>query len=670
MNLKNIKQVSAPPKPVKPELTKAPSYHIYYLLILVYSFILYGNTINNRFAIDDFYVTGNNPLVQQGIKAIPAIFSSYYISINAEEGGQHNFGYRPIAKTTFAIERQIFGENPFVSHFINILLYALTGLLLFQLFRKLLKNYHVMFPFLAVMLFLAHPLHTEVVASLKNREELLSFLGALMALKYFLKYNETGKKLNILWGTLAFGLGFLSKANIMTFLVAIPLVMYFFTDIKPKKNLILAGSMILALLIALLVPRLFLGTASRPMQFIENPLLFDVPFFERIGTSMMSLLFYLKMLVFPHPLIYYYGFNMIPVTGLASPLVWLSVIIHLALLGFAILKIRGKHILSFAILFYLVSISMYSNLVSPLTGMVAERSLYIASFGFCMALVYWLFRLSGSEPTNPKISLKTVNYAILGSVILAIPATAKTIDRNNDWKDEVTLYAADAPYQENSAKANFIYATNLRSTVVERLKAGVPRAQVVADAQICITHFKRATAVYPQYSDSWNNLGEVYLLILNQPDSAILYFEKAIATNPEFTAAFYNLGYTYQVTDQPEKAIPNYEKALELEPYEIRAMSNLAKLYQKTGQTEKAIQLNEDIILIEPGLDLPYINLGTYAMRNGDPEKALDYFAKAIEINPNNFELNMKLRNYYQKVGDSTKADYYLDLARRSGKPQ
>jgi len=281
-----------------------------------------------------------------------------------------------------------------------------------------------------------------------------------------------------------------------------------------------------------------------------------------------------------------------------------------------------------------------------------------------------LFRLSGSEPTNPKISLKTVNYAILGSVILAIPATAKTIDRNNDWKDEVTLYAADAPYQENSAKANFIYATNLRSTVVERLKAGVPRAQVVADAQICITHFKRATAVYPQYSDSWNNLGEVYLLILNQPDSAILYFEKAIATNPEFTAAFYNLGYTYQVTDQPEKAIPNYEKALELEPYEIRAMSNLAKLYQKTGQTEKAIQLNEDIILIEPGLDLPYINLGTYAMRNGDPEKALDYFAKAIEINPNNFELNMKLRNYYQKVGDSTKADYYLDLARRSGKPQ
>lgn len=114
----------------------------------------------------------------------------------------------------------------------------------------------------------------------------------------------------------------------------------------------------------------------------------------------------------------------------------------------------------------------------------------------------------------------------------------------------------------------------------------------------------------------------------------------------------------------------NYEKALELEPYEIRTMSNLALLYQETGETNRAIQLNEDIITLEPGLDLPYINLGTYAMRAGDAATALEYFTKAIELNPNNFDLNMKLRNYFAKVGDSIRADYYLDLARRSGKPK
>lgn len=670
MNLKNKKPVTAPSKPVIPAPGKAPSVRIYYLLIAVFAFILYGNTINNRYALDDFYVTSNNPLVEQGIKAIPAIFSSYYININAEEGGQHNYGYRPMAKTTYAIERQFFGINPSVSHFINILLYALTGIILFRLLRKLLKNYPVIFPFLAVILFMAHPLHTEVVASLKNREELMSFIGALLALSFFLKFHETGKKLNILWGTIAFGLGFLSKANIMTFLAVIPLVFYFFTDLQPKKITWLTVSVLAVMLIAVLLPRLFLGTATRPMQFIENPLIFGVSFTERIGTSMMGLLFYLKMLVFPHPLVFYYGYNMIPVSGLGNPLVWLSILLHTGLLAFAIWKIRQKHILSFAILFYLVNISMYSNLLAMPTGIVAERALYIASLGFCIALVYFIFRVLGSEPGKQKIAGKTTNYAILAAVIVAIPATARTIDRNSDWKDELTLYAADMPYLEHSAKANFIYATNLRSSVVERLKNGVQRDLLEEDAQTCITHFRRATAVYPKYSDAWNNLGEVFLLVLNEPDSAIQYFEKAVATNPRFTAAFYNLGYTYQVTDQPEKAIPNYLKALELEPYEVRAMSNLAQLYHKTGQDDKAIRLNEDIMLIEPDMDMPYINLGTYAMRSGDPVKALEYFEKAIEINPNNFELNMKLRNYFVKTGDSTKADYYLDLARRSGKPQ
>jgi tetratricopeptide (TPR) repeat protein len=658
------------PRPEKPANTRSWGNLPYYLLITAFAFILYGNTISNRYSLDDIYVTGKNPLTQQGIRAIPAIFSSYYINMNAEEGGQHNFGYRPIAKTTFAIEQELFGDNPHMSHFINILLYALTGMLLFQILRRLLKNYPILFPFLTVMLFLTHPIHTEVVASLKNREELLSFLGALLSLKYFLRFYDTGKKINILWGALFFGLGYLSKSNVMTFLAVIPLVFYFFTEVRPRQMLLIVIPVLLVMVAAVVIPRASLGEANRSMQFIENPLLMGATLAERLGTSMMVMLFYLQKLVFPHPLGFYYGFNMIPVTGLANPLVWLSLLFHLGLLGFALWKIREKHLLSFAILFYLVNISPFSNLIAKPTGIVAERFLYIASLGFVLALVYGIFRIFGLKAAEAQIPGKVKNYVVLIAIVLAIPAIAKTIDRNRDWEDELTLYAADMPYLEQSAKANFIYATNLRSSVVERLKSGVPRKQIIPDAQICIRHFKQATRVYPAYADAWNNLGESFLLLLNESDSAIQYFEKAVEHNPQFTAAFYNLGYTYQVTDQPEKAIPNYEKALELQPYEIKAMSNLALLYQKTGQTEKAVALNEDIITIEPGLDLPYINLGTYAMRGGDAAKALEYFEQAIRINPNNFELNMRLRNYFQKVGDSVKADYYLDLARRSGRPQ
>jgi protein O-mannosyl-transferase len=239
MNLKNVKKVTAPSKPVKPEISKAPPFRIYYLLIVAFSFVLYGNTISNRYALDDFYVTANNPLVQQGIKAIPAIFTSYYININAEEGGQHNYGYRPIAKATFAIEWQIFGENPHVSHFINILLYALTGIIAFPAFAKTAEESSCVLPFSYSHAFSCPSFAYRGCCQPQKPEELLSFLGALLALKYFLKFHETGKKLNLLWGALSLALGFLSKANIVTFLFIIPMIFYFFADVKPRKNILL-----------------------------------------------------------------------------------------------------------------------------------------------------------------------------------------------------------------------------------------------------------------------------------------------------------------------------------------------------------------------------------------------------------------------------------------------
>lgn len=657
-------------KTVKPLNHKPLNLKVYYLFIAVLAFVLYGNTVSNSYSLDDSYVTSVNPLVQQGIKAIPAIFTSNYISMNAEEGGQHNYGYRPVAKATYAIEWQLFGENPHVSHFINVLLYALTGLLLFSLLLKLLKNYNVLLPFLTVILFMVHPLHTEVVASLKNREELLSFLGALLCIHFFLKYYNTNHLINILWALLCFAFGYMSKVNIMTFLIIIPLIFYFFTDIKPRK-IIISSLMVLAVVIAIvLIPRLIIGTSVRPIQFIENPLQFNPTFGDRIGTSLMVLLFYLKMLVFPHPLLFYYGFNMIPVVGLGQPLVWVSLLIHVALLGYAIYNLRKKSLFSFAILFYLINIAIFSNLLAPPTGIVAERFLYIASLGFCLALAYGLFRLFGADTYLKVIPKKAISYVLLFTLIISVPAAARTIDRNKDWKTEMSLYEADMPYLEKSAKANFIYATNLRSLVIERLKSGVNKEYIMADAQTCIKHFKRAVAVYPKYPDAWNNLGETYLLVLNEPDSSITYFKKAIETNPNLRAAYYNLGYTYQVTDQYEKAIANYEKALELEPYEIRAMSNLAQMYEKTGNIEKAITLNEDIMKLEPTLDVPYVNLGSFALHAGEIKEAIEYFEKAIEVNPDNFDLSMRLRNYFIQTGDSTKAEYYLDLARRASAPK
>src|ERR1035437_9544609 len=159
------------PQPKSKQVIKKPKRKIDWMIVMIIGlcFVLYGNTIPNHYSMDDELVTNTNKRVEGGIKAIPGIWTSLYSE------GKLKYEYRPVVKTVFAIEYQIFGDNPHVSHFINILIYIFTCLLLFNLLKKLLKDFNPVFPFIAVLLFIAHPIHTEVVASLKNRDEMLSF---------------------------------------------------------------------------------------------------------------------------------------------------------------------------------------------------------------------------------------------------------------------------------------------------------------------------------------------------------------------------------------------------------------------------------------------------------------------------------------------------------------
>lgn len=138
--------------------------HKYSLFFLAIAFVFYGNTIPNEYSLDDPLVIQDNPKVHQGIKGIPLILRSPYFE---EEG--NTYGYRPLPQITFALEYEIWGENPHISHLVNLLLYALILILLFIILKRILQKYNLLFPFLITLLFAGLPIHTEVIASLKNR---------------------------------------------------------------------------------------------------------------------------------------------------------------------------------------------------------------------------------------------------------------------------------------------------------------------------------------------------------------------------------------------------------------------------------------------------------------------------------------------------------------------
>ena len=216
-----------------------------YLCIVFACFIFYGNTLKLNYAFDDMIVITGNQFTKAGFSGIPDIFTTDLFTgfrgkdKNMVAGGR----YRPLSIVTFAVEYQFFGANPMVSHLINIILLFLTGILLYRVFLQLLvlkgippdpRKWYISVPFLATLFFIGHPVHTEAVANIKGRDEILSLLLVLVALKLILDYLAKNKLQNIVLAGTSFFLALLSKENAITFLVIIPMTIWFFTKFSFK----------------------------------------------------------------------------------------------------------------------------------------------------------------------------------------------------------------------------------------------------------------------------------------------------------------------------------------------------------------------------------------------------------------------------------------------------
>ncbi len=656
------KSIPIKAKPVVPP--KKPRRRIDWMTatIVVLCFVLYGNTIPNRYSMDDEFVAYNNKRIEGGIKEIPGIWASSYAE------GKMTYEYRPVVKTTFAIEYQIFNGNPHVSHFFNILLYAVICLLLFHLLKKIFRDTNPLFLFVTVIVFLAHPIHTEVVSSLKNRDELLSFLGCLITLHFLIKYVDTSKIKFVVFSFISFLLSYWSKESALVFLAIYPLILYYYSGPQIKKLMIVIVTIFVVVIIARYIPKLYLPKPEREVFLFENPLFFKRGLFLKLGTGMITLLFYLKLFLYPHPLLFYYGYDQIPVVGLGNAVAIISLLIHLGLFAFAIWKIKEKHILSFAILYYLICLSMFANIVKPAMGIVAERYAFSATLGFSMFVAFMIFLLFKKKTNAPLISVSDRTKILAVLVVLLIPYSAKTITRNTDWKSQISLYRNDIKYLDKSAKANALFAGQLLSIMNKSLFNGQVPPDLKEKVDSIIKYYKRSVEIYPDYYSSINNIGSVYFTVMKDYNKAIPYFLQSIKINPKYTEAYFNLAYSTQMQGNITDAIWYYRKSIALKPDYSRALSNLANLYYDSkGETDSAMAINKRIMKIDSTSDLPYVNIANYYLKSKDTVNAVAYMEKAVKKFPLNYKLCQNLAKYFANK-DVAKSERYSDMAVKARK--
>jgi hypothetical protein len=194
------------------------------ILIGIVCLSVHGVTLLNDYNLDDNLVTQNHRLTSKGISAIPEIYRSPYY----QDDMGYSYGYRPTTLASFAIEKSLFGESALVSHTINLALYLATCLLIFFLIKRIFPD-KVDMALFAALLFTVHPIHTEVVASIKNRDEILALLFMLLAFWSFFSSKAKDslvKKIIILTsGVMLIGLSVSSKLSAASILILLPLVL-------------------------------------------------------------------------------------------------------------------------------------------------------------------------------------------------------------------------------------------------------------------------------------------------------------------------------------------------------------------------------------------------------------------------------------------------------------
>lgn len=637
----------------------------FYAIIIALTLGLYGNSVMNYYNLDDYHVTERKELIEKGISAVPEIITSLY----AEESGL-SYGYRPLVRISFAIDHELFGgkrQLPYISHFINVFLYLISIILLFNILRRLFRNYHPYFPFLVTVLFLIHPLHTEVVASLKNRDEILTFLFALLALQQFMRWADKNKVKFLIFGSLFYMLALLSKTTALSFLLIFPLTMYFFSDIKNRRLLIFAGVTVFVTILAVVGPFIFLPEFSRNIRFMENPIV-DEDFFTRISTGFYILLLYIKKLIFPLPMAYYYGYNMIPVKTFGSFWVIVSVLIYLGMFIYAIKKFREKHILSYSILFFLITIAMFANIVMPVPGIMGDRFMYFPSLAFAIFVVYFLYKLFNTDVHKKEISKTRISSILVVTAIIVIFYGAMVVDRNKDWRTKIDLYTHDLEYLQNSVKANDLLATELISQISRDAvykPVNVIQFQMKGIKQ-AIKCYKRATKIYPKHYSSYYNLGFIYGELLTDYQTAISYYRKAIDYDPEYlenpyVMSHYYLGRAYQRIGKYDSAHYFFNKSFQLKPSDPRFLSSRVKLYFENEKIEEAMQLNDTLMNIYPEAAEPYINLGVYYFERQDTTQFINNFRTALmKAKGRYFSINDILFLHYRDKREWKTAEFFL----------
>lgn len=609
------------------------------LLFGVMILLLFGKSIQHEINIDDEIILNMMPKKTD--------FSNLWSVFNERYNGSD---YRPLVILSFVIEKLLFGELDLkISHTVNLVLYYLICLSLYYFLKKIVKDEQSYLPLIATLLFLCHPIHVSVVASLKNRDNMLSLLIGLSAFHiplYLKDSNFIKRSVGVAISFLILFVSTFAKMDALGLLIIFPIFYYFFI----RKNL-LEIFVIVLLFFSLttyyrdIVIFKLAGPIKAPsfVTFEENPLVSNPSLLNKISLLFQTLLYYTKLMIIPSGYYFYFGYAKIKLLPIFHPVIILSVLLHISIGISGLYLFLKKNIVGFFIICYFVCLLYALNFVVPVAGVIADRYAFISSTFYCVllgAFLIWLSKLSFIKQYLPKNRL-----AIL-TIFLTTIYSLFSFNRNLDWKNRDTLYAADYPHLKTSVNALRMMAEHEISKSKDATN-NVQRQDFLNKAvRFCDEGISVCDSVAMLYQIKANAL-----ISLKEIDAAFTTLNIGISKSYQKTGVYASKAMLFENLDVKDSAIHYYKKAIAIDTSQSELYLKLTDLKNKKGLMAESLTENQALVKERPHFLAGYQNLGNTYLYLGDTMQAVDYFIIAFQKGVYNPEMANGIKTYLIQKG-------------------
>lgn len=548
--------------------------------IMLLTALTFSNTLKNGFVSfdDNGYIINNNLLKDISWNGLKAIFSTFVMG-----------NYHPLTVLCDALIYQLFGTNPLPFHALNVLLHLINTLLVFFLAEKFFKKN---IPACIVAgLFALHPMHSENVAWVSDKKDLLYTLFYLAAMINYIKYIQSqqsalfNQKNNFssykflhskffFLSFLLFILSLLSKSSAVTLPIVFILLDFYF---KRKVTLISIVEKIplIALSILFGIINIYSQKEAGAIHDVHN-----IEFSDRIFFPAYSLLFYLYSFFAPvhlanlHPMpVRINGF--LPLIYYFAPFILLIVSAIFIFIIIRFHKLRND--LIFGISFFLITIFLVLQFSPFGFAIVAERYTYLPYIGLSIIIVRIYLHFS---ELKPKLIFKMNMFFIAVLILFSII----TFQRNKVWRNSVDLLID-------------------------------------------------LTKKYPDFAMGYDDLG-VARMFENDLEGAIKDFDKALQIDSNYYYSYNNRGEAKRYLGRKDEAWKDYNKAIKLFPAYSDAYNNRAIIKYERGDYFGAIVDAGTSIFLKKNNPNAFNNRGSARIAIRDYEGALKDYNSALKLNP------------------------------------